>query len=526
MGFKDFELSGNSVRQRICHRSNKPNREVQNSLYSKEFGGQIVFIDDDAPLTVDDLRNGSLIDQFAKLLDTRMPSSVGTWVDPQRQLRQSQYFSFFLFALFNPVVRTVRGICAASKLIKVERSLNTQSVSPGSFSEAQHFCDPNLLAGIFEDLSRHIPAPTLKDPRQPWERKQARRPTFDSTISLSLLSFWLMRSKLCGAGVTIVAISSVVLLVCFLLSSPVRKHAKSIEEDFRALGETASVQASWFTFKIPLKYYVTLKRTVDGTKRSLKGTYFPKSGDFAAVRKDESGLRMHFELVVTPLMAAIRTGDEERAKKLLQSNDPASLRHIQTAIKMAISNERSEWIGDIINLPDPEKLKRNDNTDVNRFTYPIQHLLMIDHAEGIQGLLDLGARIDSGMKYDSPDPFNGDTKESSGPFLIAAIHLGKSEAARTLIENGADLATRGHDRQGLHYQCWTPLHVAVAAGNADMVKLLLEHGADPTAKEKLPPYETRMPMTSIEMARAMQRDDIVGILDLHAGSTTGANPGR
>ena len=121
-------------------------------------------------MTAEDLRNWRLIDQFAKILDGRLPPLAGTWRDPKRQLGQGQYLCFFLFALFNPVVQTVRGICAASKLEKVQRHLRSQSVSLGSFSEAQHLCNPTLLAGIFEDMSRQVPAPTLKDPRQQWEQ--------------------------------------------------------------------------------------------------------------------------------------------------------------------------------------------------------------------------------------------------------------------------------------------------------------------------------------------------------------------
>lgn len=67
-------------------------------------------------------------------------------------------------------MRTVRGICAASQLQKVRRQWNSPPVSLGSFSEAQHLCDPELLEGIFKDLSRKMPPPRLRDPRQQWEQ--------------------------------------------------------------------------------------------------------------------------------------------------------------------------------------------------------------------------------------------------------------------------------------------------------------------------------------------------------------------
>lgn len=133
-------------------------------------------------MTEKDLRHWSLIDRFAKCLDRRLGASQGSWGDPRRKLGQAQYLTLFLLGLFNPVVHTVRGICAASQLQKVRRHWNSPAVSLGSFSEAQHLCDPELLAGIFKDLSREIPAPTLKDPRQQWEQWLAQ----DSSVFAAL----------------------------------------------------------------------------------------------------------------------------------------------------------------------------------------------------------------------------------------------------------------------------------------------------------------------------------------------------
>lgn len=117
-----------------------------------------------------DLHHWQLIDRFAGCLDRRLGGARGSWKDPRRTLGQGQYLSLFLFGLFNPVGRTVRGICAASQLQKVQRHWDSPPVSLGSFSEAQHLCDPELLEGIFKDLSRAVSTPTLKDPRQQWEQ--------------------------------------------------------------------------------------------------------------------------------------------------------------------------------------------------------------------------------------------------------------------------------------------------------------------------------------------------------------------
>lgn len=81
-----------------------------------------------------------------------------TWAEPQRKLAHDDYLSLFLFGLLNPVVHTMRGLCAASRLERVQREVCSGSVSWGSFSEAQHVLDPALLAEVFSQLACELPA--------------------------------------------------------------------------------------------------------------------------------------------------------------------------------------------------------------------------------------------------------------------------------------------------------------------------------------------------------------------------------
>src|SRR5690242_4551067 len=71
-----------------------------------------------------------------------------TWADPQRQLELSDYLSLFLLGLFNPVVRTMRGLCEASHLPRVQSEVCRRPVSLGSFSEAQAALDLQLLEKV------------------------------------------------------------------------------------------------------------------------------------------------------------------------------------------------------------------------------------------------------------------------------------------------------------------------------------------------------------------------------------------
>ena len=76
---------------------------------------------------------------------------------PERKLLDSDYFSHLLFGLLNPVVDSMRGLCAASHLKRVQMDVCTRPVSLGSFSEAQGVFDPELLKQVFLQLAGEIP---------------------------------------------------------------------------------------------------------------------------------------------------------------------------------------------------------------------------------------------------------------------------------------------------------------------------------------------------------------------------------
>lgn len=75
-----------------------------------------------------------------------------SFAHPERLLLLADYLSLFLFGLLNPVVRTMRALCAASHLKRVQEEICSRSVSLGSFSETQHVLDPGLLEKVFSEL--------------------------------------------------------------------------------------------------------------------------------------------------------------------------------------------------------------------------------------------------------------------------------------------------------------------------------------------------------------------------------------
>ena len=76
---------------------------------------------------------------------------------PERLLLEEDYFSLMLFGLLNPIIDSMRGLCAASEWKKVQASVCSRKVSLGSFSEAQGIFDPELLRQVFLDLSSEVP---------------------------------------------------------------------------------------------------------------------------------------------------------------------------------------------------------------------------------------------------------------------------------------------------------------------------------------------------------------------------------
>jgi hypothetical protein len=111
-------------------------------------------------VTERDLSRWRLIEDFkARLAQAAEAAPLPpTWSDPQRRLLHPDYLSLFLLGLLNPVVRTMRGLCSASRLQRVQKEVCSRPVSLGSFSEAQAVLDPALLAEVFTQLSQELSA--------------------------------------------------------------------------------------------------------------------------------------------------------------------------------------------------------------------------------------------------------------------------------------------------------------------------------------------------------------------------------
>ena len=138
---------------------------------------------DTLQLSEKDLHQWDLLGRFRqRLLVTSAAKLHPSWSDPQRHAQYADYLSLFLFGLLNPVVKTMRALCAASQWERVRREVCTQSLSLGSFSEAQHLVDPAALEKIFGDLVAQVHGPGPAEPRAAWQQWFAR----DSSLFAAL----------------------------------------------------------------------------------------------------------------------------------------------------------------------------------------------------------------------------------------------------------------------------------------------------------------------------------------------------
>jgi Transposase DDE domain len=106
------------------------------------------------------LSSWKLLDNFRQRLakvQAALPKSEKRPGGPVRLLLEKDYFSLMLFGLLNPVLDSMRGLCAASHLPRLQDEVCSRPVSLGSFSEAQGVFDLELLKQVFLELASEIP---------------------------------------------------------------------------------------------------------------------------------------------------------------------------------------------------------------------------------------------------------------------------------------------------------------------------------------------------------------------------------
>ncbi len=118
-------------------------------------------------LTEKELSNWKLLSAFEEALEQVMAKATvhPSLNHPGRQLTCQSYLSLQLFGWFNPVVKSMRALCGASQLPKVQKTIGGGAVSLGSFSELQHLIDPDVLKHALEHLVERMPGTLARDPQ-------------------------------------------------------------------------------------------------------------------------------------------------------------------------------------------------------------------------------------------------------------------------------------------------------------------------------------------------------------------------
>ena len=106
------------------------------------------------------LKHWRLLRAFVRELAAVQAAGVSagdTWADPRRKLQLGEYLGLLLLGLFNPVVDSLRGLQAATRLKRVQQAVSGRPVSLGSLSEAQAVVEPALLEALCQRLYEQTP---------------------------------------------------------------------------------------------------------------------------------------------------------------------------------------------------------------------------------------------------------------------------------------------------------------------------------------------------------------------------------
>ena len=112
-----------------------------------------------------------MVDAARELFARALPQEVlpRTWHDPRRVFTVVDYLALLLIGLFNPTVRSLRGLCAASALPRLQAQWGCGRLPLASTSDAQHLVDPERLRPLIAQLSAKVQsaaaqAGTIPDP--------------------------------------------------------------------------------------------------------------------------------------------------------------------------------------------------------------------------------------------------------------------------------------------------------------------------------------------------------------------------
>ena len=105
-------------------------------------------------------RGWRMVDEARALFAGALPeaSRPASWRDARRGFTAVDYLSLLLIGLFNPAVRTLRGLCKATTLPRLQHQWHCRPMPLASVSDAQHLVDPAVLLPVIGELSERVQA--------------------------------------------------------------------------------------------------------------------------------------------------------------------------------------------------------------------------------------------------------------------------------------------------------------------------------------------------------------------------------
>lgn len=183
---------------------------------------------------------------------------------------------------------------------------------------------------------------------------------------------------------------------------------------------------------------------------------------------------------LSPIMNALYHGRKDEVNELLASG-------LELNVYEAAGTGQTQRLRELI-AADPSLINSHS---LDGFT-PLGLAVFFGHPETVKTLLDASADVNVAS--------NESMKVSP---LASASAAGQLEIARVLIAHGANVNARAVGD-------FTPLHESAASGRLEFARLLLENGADVNA-------QTTEGKTPLDYAREHKRDEMVQLLSKHVG---------